>query len=42
MTLHGSMGYGNGSAGRVRNILQHGVSEWVNECEFDVLSVGFK
>jgi hypothetical protein len=29
MTLHGSVGHVNGGVSRARNVLQHGVGEWV-------------
>jgi len=29
MTLHGSMGHSGGSTHRARNVLQHGIGEWV-------------
>jgi hypothetical protein len=34
MTLHGSIGYTKGSKDRARNVLQHGVGEWVERCKF--------
>ncbi|MCJ1305448.1 hypothetical protein MMC08_008262 [Hypocenomyce scalaris] len=34
MTLHGSMGHVKGSRVRARNVLQHGVGEWVDRCDF--------
>lgn len=40
MTLHGSVscvvrdGTGSGSTKRARNVLQHGVGEWVDRCDF--------
>jgi hypothetical protein len=34
MTLHGSMGHVKGSALRARNVLQHGVGEWVDKVDF--------
>lgn len=37
MTLHGSVGHVRGEKARARNVLQHGVGEWVERCEFDVL-----
>jgi len=37
MTLHGSMGHVNGSALRARNVLQHGIGEWVSEIDFSGL-----
>ena len=40
MTLHGSMGHVRGSALRARNVLQHGVGEWVGKVEFGGLEAG--
>jgi len=37
MTLHGSVGHVKGSKARARNVLQHGVGEWVGECDFSGL-----
>jgi hypothetical protein len=37
MTLHGTMGLVKGSAARARNVLQHGVGEWVDQCDFSLL-----
>lgn len=37
MTLHGSVGHVRGEKARARNVLQHGVGEWVERCKFDVL-----
>ncbi|KAF2183769.1 phytanoyl-CoA dioxygenase family protein [Zopfia rhizophila CBS 207.26] len=34
MTLHGSIGTTKGSSERARNVLQHGVGEWVEKYEF--------
>ncbi|KAF2466418.1 uncharacterized protein BDR25DRAFT_293913 [Lindgomyces ingoldianus] len=34
MTLHGSIGSSKGSAERARNVLQHGVGEWVEGYDF--------
>ncbi|KAK3342535.1 hypothetical protein B0H65DRAFT_222576 [Neurospora tetraspora] len=38
-TLHGSVGHVNGaqSGKRARNVLQHGVGEWVERCDFSAL-----
>jgi len=33
MTLHGSMGHVGGSRLRARNVLQHGIGEWVGEID---------
>lgn len=38
-TLHGSVGHVAGSAARARNVLQHGVGEWVEGCDFECLGV---
>jgi hypothetical protein len=37
MTLHGSVGHVKGSKARARNVLQHGVGEWVGDCDFSTL-----
>ncbi len=37
MTLHGSMGHVRGSKLRARNVLQHGVGDWVERCHFEQL-----
>lgn len=37
MTLHGSVGHVKGSNARARNVLQHGVGEWVGDCDFSKL-----
>jgi hypothetical protein len=37
MTLHGSMGHVGGSRLRARNVLQHGVGEWVEDVDFSGL-----
>jgi len=37
LTLHGSVGDGNGGRQRARNVLQHGVGEWVDSCRFERL-----
>ncbi|KAF2095038.1 phytanoyl-CoA dioxygenase family protein [Rhizodiscina lignyota] len=37
MTLHGSIGHVKGSRMRARNVLQHGVGEWVEKCNFELL-----
>jgi hypothetical protein len=36
-TLHGSVGHVKGSTVRARNVLQHGVGEWVEKCDFSCL-----
>ncbi|KAK4110983.1 hypothetical protein N656DRAFT_189218 [Canariomyces notabilis] len=40
MTLHGSVGHVSGSRERARNVLQHGVGEWVDKCDFSGLGDG--
>ncbi|KAH6842780.1 hypothetical protein B0I37DRAFT_314218 [Chaetomium sp. MPI-CAGE-AT-0009] len=40
MTLHGSVGHVQGSRERARNVLQHGVGEWVDRCDFSALGEG--
>ncbi|MCJ1242243.1 hypothetical protein MMC14_010250 [Varicellaria rhodocarpa] len=37
MTLHGSMGHVRGGRARARNVLQHGVGEWVGDLRFEGL-----
>lgn len=37
MTLHGSVGHVKGSALRARNVLQHGLKDWVEACDFGVI-----
>lgn len=37
MTLHGSMGHVKGSELRARNVLQHGVGDWVERCDFGMM-----
>lgn len=37
MTLHGSAGHVDGSTLRARNVLQHGLRDWVNRCDIAVL-----
>ncbi len=39
MTLHGSMGHTKGSNLRARNVLQHGLREWVDEVDLSELPV---
>jgi EEF1A N-terminal glycine/lysine methyltransferase len=34
MSLHGSVGHVRGGALRARNVLQHGVSAWVDRCDY--------
>ena len=38
MTLHGSMGDVRGGELRARNVLQHAVGEWVEDCDFSALT----
>lgn len=38
MTLHGSMGVIGADPDRAKNILQHGIGEWVADCDFSTLS----
>jgi hypothetical protein len=40
MTLHGSVGNADASRERARNVLQHGVGEWVDRCDFKGLGDG--
>ena len=42
MTLHGSMGHVAGCRHRARNVLQHGVGEWVDKVDFGMLDEGTK
>jgi len=42
MTLHGSVGHVKGKALRARNVLQHGVGSWVNNCKFGELDEGLR
>ena len=37
MTLHGSMGHVAGSSLRARNVLQHGIGEWVQDIDLSGL-----
>jgi hypothetical protein len=37
MTLHGSLGVVKGCSSRARNVLQHGVGEWVDSHDFSKL-----
>lgn len=37
MTLHGSMGVVGADRARARNVLQHGVGDWVDRCDFSGL-----
>ncbi|KAH8816527.1 phytanoyl-CoA dioxygenase [Xylogone sp. PMI_703] len=38
MTLHGSVGHVQGGNHRARNVLQHGVKEWIEQIDLDILS----
>ncbi|KAK4457389.1 hypothetical protein QBC42DRAFT_350512 [Cladorrhinum samala] len=40
MTLHGSVGHVDGAKSRARNVLQHGIGEWVEGCDFSCLGDG--
>ncbi|KAH7175886.1 hypothetical protein EDB81DRAFT_633394 [Dactylonectria macrodidyma] len=40
LTLHGSVGHTKGSSLRARNVLQHGVGNWVEKCTFAKLKNG--
>lgn len=40
MTLHGSVGHVKGEGKRARNVLQHGVGEWVGGMELGCLGEG--
>jgi ectoine hydroxylase-related dioxygenase (phytanoyl-CoA dioxygenase family) len=42
MTLHGSIGHVDGSKERARNVLQHGVGEWIEQCNFSALQPTLK
>lgn len=42
MTLHGCIGHVDGSQERARNVLQHGVGEWIEKCEFSTLQPDMK
>ena len=37
MTLHGSIGHVKGGKERAKNVLQHGVGNWVRRCDFEEL-----
>ncbi|KAI2633068.1 phytanoyl-CoA dioxygenase [Hypomontagnella submonticulosa] len=37
LSLHGSVGHAAGGRLRARNVLQHGVGKWVDECDFSSL-----
>lgn len=38
MTLHGSVGHVQGGNHRARNVLQHGVKEWIEKIDLSILS----
>ncbi|KAH9885497.1 hypothetical protein F4778DRAFT_504360 [Xylariomycetidae sp. FL2044] len=40
LSLHGSVGHVGGGGSRARNVLQHGVGEWVGRCDFSGLGLG--
>jgi len=40
LTLHGSVGDSNEGRSRARNVLQHGVGDWVSRCSFDCIEDG--
>ena len=40
MTLHGSMGHKGGSTLRARNVLQHGLKDWVKDLDLSALKEG--
>lgn len=40
MTLHGTMGHADGNKERARNVLQHGVGDWVHLIEFSAVEDG--
>ncbi|KAL8688203.1 MAG: hypothetical protein Q9218_005822 [Villophora microphyllina] len=42
MTLHGSVGHAAGGRVRSRNVLQHGLGEWIEKCRFDGLEEGMR
>jgi len=42
MTLHGTMGRVGEDPARARNVLQHGVGSWVEECDFSQLDDSLK
>lgn len=37
MTLHGSVGHVQGSTLRARNVLQHGLKDWIGKCDFSTI-----
>ncbi|GME46556.1 putative nicotinamide N-methyltransferase [Neofusicoccum parvum] len=42
MTLHGSVGLVRGSKERARNVLQHGIGDYVGKCDFSGLEEGVR
>jgi Phytanoyl-CoA dioxygenase (PhyH) len=42
LTLHGSIGCMSGSKERARNVLQHGVRDWIDRCDFSRLPTEMK
>jgi hypothetical protein len=40
LTLHGSVGRSGGANERARNVLQHGIGSWVDECDVTVIGDG--
>ena len=42
MTLHGSVGTKGHGSERARNVLQHGIGEWVARCDFSGLEKGVR
>jgi hypothetical protein len=40
MSLHGSVGHAGGGRFRARNVLQHGIGKWVDQCDFSSLAKG--
>jgi len=42
MTLHGSIGHIKGNKERARNVLQHGIGSWIDDCSFEGLPADLK
>ncbi|KAI0434203.1 phytanoyl-dioxygenase family protein [Xylaria sp. FL1042] len=40
MSLHGSVGHAGGGRFRATNVLQHGIGQWVDQCDFSRLANG--
>ncbi|KAI8631352.1 phytanoyl-dioxygenase family protein [Xylariaceae sp. FL1651] len=40
MSLHGTVGHVKGGRFRARNVLQHGIGKWVDQCDFSALGEG--